>query len=279
MEERKIREIEHSDRRRAIVKGYEYRTDVAESERAAEFVADENEYSVHFSNMKFYSITRSSVAHRDALLYEGIEGAVALDYCCGNGEVGVEMAAKGAAKVWGIDISQVAVDNATALAQAHGVGSRCEFKVMDAEHTEFGDSTFDVIHEYGALHHLDLDAAFKELSRILKPGGKLVCTEALRHNPVIHWYRKRTPHLRTEWEAEHILGVPEIEGGRRHFGSMQLRFFHLAALAAVPFRKTSAFKPLLAVMEAVDSVLLRIPLVCRNAWIAVIQYSDPKKSS
>jgi SAM-dependent methyltransferase len=279
MEERKRKEIEHSDRRRSIVRGYEYHTDTDHGRDASKFVADEAEYREHFSNMKFYSVTRSSVAYRDALLYEGIDGTVALDYCCGNGEVGVEMAAKGAGKVWGIDISQVAVENATALAAAHGVGSRCEFKVMDAEHTEFGDSTFDVIHEYGALHHLDLDAAFKELSRILKPGGKLVCTEALRHNPVIHWYRKRTPHLRTQWEAEHILGVPEIERGRRYFGSMQLRFFHLAALAAVPFRKTSAFKPLLSVLEAVDSVLLRIPLVRRNAWIAVIEYSDPKKSS
>lgn len=234
LEERKLKEIEHSDRRRSIVKGYEYQTDTATDQLEAAFVEGSAEYERHFSNMKFYSITKLSVAYRDELLYENIQGAVALDYCCGNGEVALEMAKRGAKKVVGIDISEVAVKNAQELAKLQGVADICEFKVMDAEHTEFSDNTFDVIHEYGALHHLDLPAAFTELARILKPEGKLVCTEAMRHNPLIHWYRNRTPHLRTQWEVEHILGIPEINSGGSYFSSINTRMFHLAALAAVP---------------------------------------------
>ncbi|OGU07128.1 MAG: hypothetical protein A2075_12800 [Geobacteraceae bacterium GWC2_58_44] len=237
------------------------------------------EYAKHFSNMKFYSITQSSFAHRDALLYRNIAGAVALDYCCGNGEVALEMAKRGAKKVYGIDISEVAIKNAQELAKVQGVAEICDFRVMDAEHTEFPDDTFDVIHEYGALHHLELKAAFSELSRILKPDGKLVCTEAMRHNPLIHWYRNRTPHLRTKWEVEHILGIPEVNSGGTYFSVLNTRMFHLAALATVPFRKASFFRPLLAALEAVDSLILSIPYLNRLAWVAVVEYRKPKKAA
>ncbi len=227
--------------------------------------------------MKFYSISRSSFDYRDKLRFKNIKGAVALDYCCGNGEVAIEMAKRGASKVVGIDISPVAIKNACALAELAGVGERCDFKVMDAENTEIPDDTFDIIHEYGALHHLDLPSAFKELSRILKPEGKLICTEALRHNPLIHWYRKSTPHLRTEWEVEHILGFPEIRSGKRYFASLNVRTFHLAALAAVPFRKIFIFQTLLGFLNSIDRLLLSAPLLERIAWVAVIEYSWPTK--
>jgi ubiquinone/menaquinone biosynthesis C-methylase UbiE len=277
MEDRKRLEIEHSDRRRSIVRGYEYQTDAAFGNNKRELVKDTKAYEQHFSNMKFYSITGSSVAYRDALLFDGIKGAVALDYCCGNGEVAIEMAMKGASRVVGIDISPVAIENARALAKAAGVNAVCEFSIMDAEHTEFADDTFDIIHEYGALHHLDLPAAYSELSRILKPNGKIVCTEALRHNPLVHWYRKRTPHLRTQWEVEHILGIPEIESGRKYFAALDPRPFHLAALAAVPLRGVFFFESLLRFLNLVDRVLLIIPFLRRMAWVAVVEYGRPIK--
>lgn len=278
LENRKLKEIEHSDRRRSVVRGFEYRTDATDSEKQTEFVADREEYTRHFSNMKFYSISRSSFAYRDACIRDDIAGKDCLDYCCGNGEVAVQMASWGARKVCGIDISSVAVENAKELAARENQAAKCDFRIMDAEHMEFTDNSFDIIHEYGALHHLDLKAAYSELARVLKPTGKLVCTEALRHNPFIHAYRKRTMHLRTDWEVEHILGVPEIKKGLAHFGSVDIRFFHLAALAAVPLRKTAVFSGALSALEAVDNVLLRIPLLQRWAWVAVIVFRDPLKA-
>ncbi len=276
LEDRKIKEIEHSDRRRSIVRAYEYHTDASSDRSKEKYITSEDEFDQHFSNMKFYSITRSSFAYRDSLLFDGIKGAVALDYCCGNGEIAIELAKQGAAKVIGIDLSPVAIENARELARSAGVNSVCEFLVMDAEHTEFAAGTFDLIHEYGALHHLDLSAAFKELSRILKPEGKLICTETLRHNPLIQWYRRKTPHLRTKWEVEHILGIPEIKSGNRDFSTLDFRTFHLAALLAVPFRKMSMFRLLLRVLNSVDRVLLAIPLLNWLAWVAVIEYRRPK---
>jgi ubiquinone/menaquinone biosynthesis C-methylase UbiE len=278
LEERKIKEIAHSDRRRSIVRAYEYNTDTSPYQLDDQHIERRQEFEQHFSNMKFYSISQSSFAYRDSLLFENIHGAFALDYCCGNGEIAIEMAKRGAARVVGIDISSVAIENARALAKEARVDAVCDFKVMDAERTAFPDETFDIIHEYGALHHLDLPAAFAELSRILKTRGKLVCTEALRHNPLIHFYRTRTPHLRTDWEVEHILGFPEIKSGRRHFASLNIRTFHLAALAGVPFRKTFFFESFLSFLNLVDRALLSLPFLRRMAWVAVVEYKQPIKN-
>ena len=277
LEERKIREIEHSDRRRAVVKAYEYYTDASPDQLEEKYVEEEREFEQHFSNMKFYSITRSSFAYRDAVLFDKIKGAVVLDYCCGNGEVAIEMAKQGASRVVGIDISSVAIENARELARSAEVDAVCEFAVMDGEHTEFANNTFDIIHEYGALHHLELKAAFLELARILKPDGKMVCTEAMRHNRLIHWYRKRTPHLRTQWEVEHILRVDNLDIVRKYFSQIHVKFFHLSVLAAVPFRKTVLFKPLCDFFNKMDNMLLQKKQIGKYAWIMVFIVSGPRE--
>ena len=276
LEDRKKKEIEHSDRRRKIVTGYEYFTDASSDEEKRDYVTSEEEYEYHFSNTKFYSITKSSFAYRDKTLYAEIKDKVALDYCCGNGEIGIEMAQSGAKEVHGIDISEVSVTNASSLAKDHEVAEICNFVQMDAENMQYADNFFDIVHEYGALHHVDLEASLKEVSRVLKKDGKFVCTEALRHNPFIHWYRKRSMHLRTVWEVDHILGVPDIYKGYKYFDTIKVRYFHLFALGAIPFRKTLIFKPLLKILEFLDEIFLRIPLIRRWAWVAVIEYTDPK---
>ena len=276
LEDRKKKEIEHSDRRRQIVTGYEYLTDTSASDEKRDYVTSEEEYDYHFSNTKFYSITKTSFGYRDRVLYEDIQDKITLDYCCGNGEIGIAMAQSGAKEVHGIDISEVSVKNASALAVDYKVKDTCDFTQMDAEKLTYSDDYFDIVHEYGALHHVDLEVSLAEVSRVLKPNGKFICTEALRHNPFIHWYRKRSMHLRTVWEVDHILGVPDIYKGKKYFNTVKVRYFHLFALGAIPFRKTFIFKPLLKVLELLDEVVLRIPVIQKWAWVAVIEYSDPK---
>jgi hypothetical protein len=103
-------------------------------------------------------------------------------------------------------------------------------------------------------------------------------SEGLRHNLLIHTYRRMTPHLRSEWEVEHILGKPDIERARRYFDSVRVaRFFHLATIAAVPFRNTPLFPAVRRVLDAVDRVLLRIPVLRWQAWMAVFVLAKPRK--
>ncbi|HEV2175943.1 MAG TPA: class I SAM-dependent methyltransferase [Terriglobia bacterium] len=229
------------------------------------------------SNKKFYSISRSNNDYVKQWIAARCPGKRVLDYCCGNGQHTFSLAEAGA-DAYGIDISPASIEIASAESARRGLNDRMQFLVMDAEATEFPGSFFDLVVVSGVLHHLDLDRAYQELARILKPGGEIICTEALRHNPFIHLYRKMTPHLRSAWETRHILGRSEIARARRYFDGVEVaRFFHLASLAAIPFRNSATFNPLLHALESVDSVLLRLPVVKWQAWMAVFVLSRPKK--
>lgn len=229
------------------------------------------------SNLQFYSISQSNRDYVRALLVNRYKGKLVLDYCCGNGGFALSLAEAGVRTV-GIDISPVSISNADAEAARRGLEAVARFHVMDAEATEFSDSHFDAAVVNGVLHHLDLPTAYRELARIVKPEGIVVCTEALKHNPLIHLYRKRTPHLRSDWEIEHILGKSDIEMARQYFGHVEIaKFFHLATIAAVPFRRLPVFGVMRKTLEVFDAALLRLPLVKWQAWMAVFVLAKPCK--
>ena len=138
-----------------------------------------------WSNFKDYAIEGHSLALMKRWLLEHGPGGVVLDYCCGNGDESLYLAREGAKKVTGIDISPVSIANCSTRAREAKLDDRVDFRVMDAEALEFPDDTFDLIMEYGVLHHLELDRAMAELARVVKPGGAVVCTETLAHNPLI----------------------------------------------------------------------------------------------
>jgi ubiquinone/menaquinone biosynthesis C-methylase UbiE len=230
------------------------------------------------SNKKFYSISRSNNDYVKQWIGARCRGKRVLDYCCGNGQHTFWPAEAGA-DAYGIDISSVSIEIAAEEAKRRRLTEHLQFMVMDAEATEFSNGFFDLIVVSGVLHHLDLDKAYRELARILKAGGEIICTEALRHNQFISLYRKLTPQLRSAWETEHILGRREIERACHYFDNVEVvRFFHLADLAAVPFRKSTVFGPLLHALESVDRVLLRLPALRWQAWMAVFVLSRPKQS-
>lgn len=280
LEGRKIKEIEHSRKRRSILQGFERHSDtnkLDEVNNLDSVILNKDTFGYHFSNMKFYSIANKSEEYQNGWFKEkSKQGIKVLDFGCGNGENGI-YAAQCGAEVMGIDISPEGVANANLNAKQAGVDDHCRFEVMDGENMVFADNTFDLAVEYGVLHHMDLDKAMAELNRVLKIDGEMICVEALRHNPIIHWYRKRTPHLRTQWEVEHILGVQDLSVARKYFCKVDVKFFHLAVLAAVPFRKTRFFKPMRTFLNKIDSILLRNETLGKYGWIMIIIMSEPKK--
>lgn len=234
------------------------------------------EFQQAYSNKKWYAITQSSRDYADNWLKENCDGKVALDYCCGLGGMSLRLAEAGAF-VHGIDISDESVTTAENLLQENGFGDRCSMQVMDAERLTYEDNSFDIIVCSGVLHHLDLNRAYPELSRVLKPTGKIICMEALGHNPAINLYRKLTPHLRTAWEVDHILKAKDLKLARDFFDGVSAKYFHLSTIGAVPFRNTPIMRPLLATLEGVDALLLRIPGVRQMAWQMIFVLSQPKE--
>lgn len=227
-------------------------------------------------NMKYYSVERRSRNFVTNLFdIHGPQNDV-LDLCCGNGEDSLYLASHGANRVIGLDISPVSIENCKRQSDQHNSRCKPEFIVGDAENTGLPDHSFDLISEYGALHHVDCRAVYAEMARLLKPNGIVVCTEAIAHNPVIHAYRKLTPSLRTANEVDRILTKRDILAAKQWFNKVEIHWFHLATIAAVPFRRTFLFKPALFMTEAIDSVLLSIPGFRWMAWQAVFTLSEPR---
>ena len=197
-----------------------------------------------------------------------------LEYGCGADSWAPHLAHRGA-DVTGIDISPVAVEEAERRAASNGGMDRLSFQVMNAEQLEFEDESFDLIFGGAILHHLDLEQAYSEISRTLRPGGRAVFLEPMGHNPLIRLYRRRTPEYRTV--DEHPLLTKDIEAGRRHFGRIDENYFHMLVLGAVPLRNTRLFSPVRRTLDAVDRFLIRhVPPLRKHAWMVVLEMSDPR---
>jgi ubiquinone/menaquinone biosynthesis C-methylase UbiE len=233
------------------------------------------EYEKRYSNKKWYAATGRSRRFLSEWIERHARGRIVLDYCCGLGGMSIRFA-KAGATVYGIDISPESVATARAAAQEAGVSDRCHFEVMDAEALSFPDHSFDVIVCAGVLHHLDVMRAFRELARVLKPSGAVIAGEALGHNPIIRAYRKLTPHLRTSWEADHILKMKDLRTAKAFFEHVEPHYFHLFSILATPFRRTSAFAPVLGMCNVIDDVVLRIPGLRLLAWQVIFFLRQPR---
>jgi ubiquinone/menaquinone biosynthesis C-methylase UbiE len=87
-----------------------------------------------------------------------------LEIGCGRGFL-TERVRRIAAATTGIDLNAEAVAN----------GVVDGLLMMDAEHLDFPDETFDKIYSFHAIEHIPrLDRAFAEMSRVLKPGGRIL---------------------------------------------------------------------------------------------------------
>ncbi len=236
------------------------------------------EYEDRYPNNKIYSITRQTQRLIDEWMSRHASGATALDYCCGQGLTTIDLARHGAT-AYGIDIAGEEIRLATQHAFKAGCAASTHFSVMDAEQLTFPDQTFDLIVCNGVLHHLDLRYAYPELARVLKPGGRILCLDALGYNPAIQLYRKLTPHLRTAWEAEHILTMRQVKEAGLFFDGVGVQFFYLLSIAAIPLRNTPVFNPVLRLCEFLDAFVLRIPLVQLMAWQVVFELTSPRSPS
>jgi ubiquinone/menaquinone biosynthesis C-methylase UbiE len=223
-----------------------------------------------YGNKKFYATTERSREYVARWIEREAPGKVFLDYACGNGEKAMTAAELGSELAIGFDISDVSVRNCVETAAERGLSKNTRFFQADAENTMLPDNSVDRVICSGMLHHLDLSYAFPELRRILKPGGKILAVEALDYNPAIKFYRMITPDMRTEWEKAHILSLKDVNFARRFFEIGEVRYWHVVGYAG------AIVKPLARPLDALDSVLEKIPLLNRMAWTFTFELIKPE---
>jgi SAM-dependent methyltransferase len=222
---------------------------------------------------RFYSVNGALRRWYERTLAMHAAGADALEYGCGPGSAAFALAEQGA-RVTGIDLSPVAIELADRTAHERELEG-LRFEVMDAEHLRFDDDSFDLVCGSGILHHLDLERAYGELARVLRPDGAAVFIEPLGHNPAINWYRSRTPDLRTV--DEHPLLLGDLAQAREHFAVVETRFFTLTSLAAVPLRNRAAFPRIVGALDGLDRTLFAtVPPTRRWAWMVGMLMRAPR---
>ena len=104
------------------------------------------------------------------ILGESVAGKAVLEIACGGGQSAVHLAMIGA-RVTAIDFSHAQLNHARDLAQLQKVAIR--FLQADAQDLSMlGDAIFDVVFSAYALGFVeDIRIAFREIGRVLRPGG------------------------------------------------------------------------------------------------------------
>ncbi|OZI66915.1 class I SAM-dependent methyltransferase [Bordetella genomosp. 11] len=136
-------------------------------------------------------------------------GKRVVDVGCGGGIYSLAWADLGAARVTGVDFSEVMVDTATRQSDGR---PGLSFQVGAADDTGLPAGSADVVFERALIHHLaDYTDCFREAARLLSPGGMLLVQD------------RTVDDVRLPGSAQHIRGyffecfprLAAFESGRR----------------------------------------------------------------
>lgn len=127
-------------------------------------------------------------------------GDRAIDVACGTGKLAAELATRVGpfGQVLAVDLASRMIERAAA---AHRDVVQLEFRVAKALALPAADATFDAATIAFGLRNLpDFEAGFREMRRVVRPGGRVVCLELTVPRPrwwgrVYHAAFRRTAPL------------------------------------------------------------------------------------
>lgn len=108
-------------------------------------------------------------------LLGGKRGGKLLDIGCGFGEIDILLAQNTDFEIIGFDFARKAVDIAKANVKKAGLESRIKIGEGDVYQLNYPDNFFDAVVSFGYVSAATFPGAQKEIARILKPGGILIC--------------------------------------------------------------------------------------------------------
>ncbi len=125
--------------------------------------------------------------------------ATVLDIAAGTGDLSILLAQKiVGAKVLGVDLSEGMIEKGRRKIEASGLSDRVQLSIADCMDMPFANDSFDCITSaYGVRNFEDLSRGYREMYRVLRPGGMLCIIEMSTPTSkfVLPFYNFYTRHL------------------------------------------------------------------------------------
>lgn len=183
-------------------------------------------------------------------------GALALDVGTGTGDLALELQRDGTRLVVGVDFASRMLSAAVRKA---GNAAGLTWAQADALSLPFPDATFDCVTNAFLLRNLvDLPAGLREMARVLRPGGHLICLDMTHPRPGVFGslYRFYFNRLLPRWNAaisgdraayrylpNSLAGFPDADGLCRLLEQAGLERVMVTRLARGSVALHSARKP------------------------------------
>jgi 2-polyprenyl-3-methyl-5-hydroxy-6-metoxy-1,4-benzoquinol methylase len=172
------------------------------------------------------------------LIADAVQNKTVLEIGCGPAKHSIYAAQRGAATVFGIDISEAGIELAIKNAIAAGVSDIAIFEVMAIENLANSGKKFDVIINHEVFSSICVSEVLPILSELLNENGIIICKETFGHN-LFYNLNRRFNHLfkkRTAWAASHIIRARDLDEAKRYFSHVRIQYFHVFAPFVFAFR-------------------------------------------
>ncbi|HLD72435.1 MAG TPA: class I SAM-dependent methyltransferase [Candidatus Nanoarchaeia archaeon] len=190
-----------------------------------------------------------------------------LEIACGSGAQALFFCREGA-ELAAIDISEKSISETRKVLTENNF-RQVQVKKMDARALSFQENTFDLVYFNSLLMHIkdeDQDKVIQESLRVLKPGGKLIFIETLKHWLFAFPYRTFSPYRHSRPEYIPFKFLKKIQAKHREFYLFSCFFLFLFFL----IKNKRIVSKLFHALSRIDNFLMQvIPPLRKLSWVTV----------